>query len=83
MRRLGTRHARAVEPATSGAYGEGPECEMGVTFGVSIVRTACSRCTLRASGKHPRPPPSLDHRKPRVVRLRLRGRAAGGREHPA
>ena len=57
---FGTRHLRAVEPGTSGAYGEGPVWRMGVTFGVSIVRAACSRGALLASGRHPRPRPGLD-----------------------
>ena len=59
---FGTRHLRAVEPVTSGAYGEGPVWRIGVTFGVSIVRAACSRGALLASGRHPRPRPSLDLR---------------------
>ena len=37
---------------------------MGVTFGVSIVRAACSCGALRASGRHPRSRPSLDLRAP-------------------
>jgi hypothetical protein len=47
------RHLRAVEPAMSGAYGEGPMWRMGVTFGVSIMRAACSCHALFASGRHP------------------------------
>ena len=46
-------HFRVVEPATGGAYGEGPMCGMGVTFGVSIMRSACSCCALVASGATP------------------------------
>ena len=61
-RAFSARHLRAVEPAVSGAYGEGPVCRMGVTFGVSIVRTACSYSALLSSGSHPRPDPSLDAR---------------------
>src|SRR4051812_22316370 len=49
---FGTRHLRAVEPTTSGAYGEGPMWVMGVTFGVSIVRAASSRGAPLASGSH-------------------------------
>jgi hypothetical protein len=59
---FGARHLRAVEPVTSGAYGEGPVWRMGVTFGVSIVRAACSCGALLASGRHPRPRASLDPR---------------------
>jgi hypothetical protein len=59
---FGTRHLRAAEPVTSGAYGEGPAWRMGVTFGVSIVRAAFSCGALLASGRHPRPRPSLDLR---------------------
>jgi len=44
-------------PAASGAYGDGPVCGMGVTFGVSIMRPACSRGAVPASGEGPRPCP--------------------------